>query len=146
MLHGQKLHLPIRVPVLIKRKRKRTLCPAALTSCPIPGRGGDSFECVDTKSDIESCKHFHNHQTIAEECQAEDACTIRTKHTSHPVSGIDRAAIPNIDEVACHRGTCQVRSRQRGFEAGQNGRNCETRLGSARKASTYGTSGFSAQI
>lgn len=51
---------PSGVPVPIKRKRKRTLCPAALTSC-IPGRGGDSFECVDTKSDIESCKHFHNH-------------------------------------------------------------------------------------
>ena len=65
--------------------------------------------------------------------------------TLAPGSGADCTAIPNVDEVACRSGSCQIRSCRRGFAIGQNGTVCETRRGSGAKAVADGFRGFSVQ-
>lgn len=53
-----------------------------------------------------------------------------------PKMGQDCTAIPNINEVACHRGACEIKSCQRGYQLAQNGTACE---GKARLASGSGS-------
>lgn len=35
----------------------KLLCPIGLSACQIIGRGTESWECVDTKQDLESCEN-----------------------------------------------------------------------------------------
>jgi len=60
------------------------LCPAGLTSCPIAGAGPGAFECLDPKSELESC----------------GGCTAMGQ-------GEDCTAIGHAKSVGCEDGVCK---------------------------------------
>ncbi|KAF9483665.1 hypothetical protein BDN70DRAFT_958174 [Pholiota conissans] len=73
-------------------------CPQGLTSCPVPGRGAHSMECVNTKTDLESC----------------GGCTLPSYH-GHIPEGIDCTAIHGVSDVSCLRGQCVVHRCMSGY-------------------------------
>lgn len=90
----------------------RALCPAALSVCPVVASTGaeagelqellkHGFECVDFRSDLESC----------------GGCGI-----------VDEAhncmAIPNASAVSCVVGRCEVNNCEVGYKVGADGASC----------------------
>lgn len=60
-------------------------------------------------------------------------------YDSHQPTGQDCTAIPNVNEVACHHGSCEIRSCQRGFQLANNGTTCEVK-GNSRVANSNSNS------
>jgi hypothetical protein len=83
-------------------KRERNfVCPAGLTSCVIdPSASSKKTECLDTLSSVDSCGG----------CTSEGA-------------GVDCTSIPNVSDVSCEGGQCQVYSCDKGYKV-ENGTTC----------------------
>ncbi|WVQ94775.1 hypothetical protein IAU59_001857 [Kwoniella sp. CBS 9459] len=83
---------------LIKEKSGRSaLCPKPLTACRIPGAFADSFECIDTLAELESCggcaQGFFNDNEAAS-----------------GALGVDCTSLPGVARggVTCSSGSCEV--------------------------------------
>lgn len=72
------------------RNAKRSLCPESLTACIIPGT--DSFECLDTSSELSSC----------------GGCTAGVFGDAEPSLGVDCTTLAGIapSAVSCEAGQC----------------------------------------
>lgn len=83
------------VPVTKKARRSMShMCPEGLSRCPLP-RGG--YECVDTRTDIESC----------------GGCPRLGEKVENP--GVDCTDLPGVSGVRCLEGRCQVDACDRGY-------------------------------
>ncbi|KAI0348169.1 hypothetical protein BDW22DRAFT_61052 [Trametopsis cervina] len=88
-------------------QEQRQLCPPGLTACGIYGfTSTDAWECINTKSDLESC----------------GGCAVGLGRT--PALGVDCTAIPGVMDVSCISGSCSVQRCQPGFEVTADGAYC----------------------
>ncbi|KAF8896855.1 hypothetical protein CPB84DRAFT_1201937 [Gymnopilus junonius] len=71
-------------------------CAKGLTTCPIPGRGGEYFECVNTQNDLESCGG----------CITPSLPSYGYYSTAK--EGADCSALPGVSDVSCVYGKCVV--------------------------------------
>ncbi|OCF34128.1 hypothetical protein I316_04077 [Kwoniella heveanensis BCC8398] len=83
---------------LVKERSERTaLCPKAMTACRVPGAFIDSFECINTAEELESCggcaQGFFNDNDAA-----------------NASIGVDCTSVPGVARggVSCTSGTCEV--------------------------------------
>ncbi|KAF9788434.1 hypothetical protein BJ322DRAFT_632612 [Thelephora terrestris] len=88
-----------------KSRRDEFTCAASKTMCGIPGRSG--VDCVDTSKDSESC----------------GGCTV-APGPGKSASGTNCKSIPNIKDVRCNSGTCEVISCKSGFKVSPTGDSC----------------------
>jgi hypothetical protein len=80
-----------------------------MVRCPIKGLSwGSGWECVDVKTDIESCGG----------CSSLDSTEV------YDSGAQDCTAIANTNEVACHVGRCKIISCRRGYLLSSNGTEC----------------------
>ncbi|OCF34129.1 hypothetical protein I317_01726 [Kwoniella heveanensis CBS 569] len=90
---------------LIKtRSEREALCPGSLHACNVPGAFNDSFECIDTTSELESCggcaQGFFNDRDAA-----------------NATLGVDCSSLPGVAKgaVTCTSGVCEAFACQRGY-------------------------------
>lgn len=83
-------------------------CAWGMQACSvigISGRRTSKFECLDTKTSIESC----------------GGCMFPLRNQP---AGEDCTLIPMVESVSCTRGRCAVSSCVRGFEVSESGDSC----------------------
>ncbi|KDR72988.1 hypothetical protein GALMADRAFT_125876, partial [Galerina marginata CBS 339.88] len=80
-------------------------CPKGLTACSIPGRGADSFECVNTLNDLESC----------------GGCMVPSFLSYSDHDGLDCTAIDGVSDVACVSGKCLIHKCMPGYSLNKTG-------------------------
>ncbi|KAJ7911588.1 hypothetical protein B0H13DRAFT_570305 [Mycena leptocephala] len=80
-------------------------CHKGFTACGVPGRGGNSWECIDTQTDLESCGG----------CPYSDFAM---------ETGKDCSAIRGVSDVSCIRGECVVHKCMAGYEIGGHHSEC----------------------
>ncbi|EPQ51225.1 hypothetical protein GLOTRDRAFT_22182, partial [Gloeophyllum trabeum ATCC 11539] len=91
------------------KKRTTPKCDADKRLCGVPGgSNGKGWECVDTKSDLESC----------------GGCMVPSPFSLNVTMGVDCSAIPNVSYVSCNVGKCQVKSCNDGFVPSPTGDSC----------------------
>ncbi|KAF9555940.1 hypothetical protein CPC08DRAFT_820776 [Agrocybe pediades] len=86
-------------------------CPAGLEACPIMGRSSLSWECVNTKEDLESC----------------GGCIITSSNNYNSRSkkeGVDCTAIQGVSDVSCITGQCVVDRCMPGYSVNASGDSC----------------------
>lgn len=92
-------------------------CPKGMTACPIIGRP-NSWECVDTESDLESCKCFFLSNLVPplfKSVEIGGGCMVSSILT--PLAdGVDCTAIQGISDASCFRGQCVVHQCVPGYE------------------------------
>ncbi|EKM61501.1 uncharacterized protein PHACADRAFT_248159 [Phanerochaete carnosa HHB-10118-sp] len=77
---------------------RRAVCGAELTACGVYGFGNfNAWECVDTKSDLESC----------------GGCMV--PFGRNLARGVDCTGIPGVMDVTCVSGSCVIRRCQPGY-------------------------------
>jgi len=104
------------------RRRDQSTCPAGKTMCGVPN-GGKGHDCVDTKTDRESC----------------GGCTVPSPFGNNGASGKNCKTIPNVDKVLCDNGTCKVLSCKNGFKVSRSNDSCiQPRLNRVRNARGVG--------
>ncbi|WWC58727.1 uncharacterized protein I303_101271 [Kwoniella dejecticola CBS 10117] len=104
---------PSGLPVQIQSKRSEN-CPVGLSKCSVGALGSGLWECIDTKSDIESC----------------GGCMYPTPSELNPLAlsqGVDCTSLAGTNGVSCVQGQCQIQSCAKGFELkiNNNGTSCE---------------------
>ncbi|WVW79141.1 hypothetical protein I302_101107 [Kwoniella bestiolae CBS 10118] len=87
--------------VRARNGKKRALCPAGLTACKVSQYESDSFECIDTTSELESC----------------GGCAHGEFNNPAGPLGVDCSALPGLARggVTCNAGQCQAFACQRGW-------------------------------
>ncbi|KAJ7675475.1 hypothetical protein B0H17DRAFT_1161575 [Mycena rosella] len=80
-------------------------CHKGLTACGVPGR--NSWECIDTQNDLESCGG----------CPYSDLSTFEAV-------GNDCTAIHGVSDVSCIRGQCVVHKCMSGYDIGARRSEC----------------------
>ncbi|KAF9652487.1 hypothetical protein BDM02DRAFT_3075260, partial [Thelephora ganbajun] len=90
-----------------KDRRDQPTCPAGKTMCGVPN-GGEGHDCVDTKIDVESC----------------GGCTVASPFGNNVADGKNCKAIPNVEGVSCHQGTCKILSCKNGFKVSRSHDSC----------------------
>ncbi|WVF70466.1 hypothetical protein IAT40_005256 [Kwoniella sp. CBS 6097] len=108
---------PSGLPVAITSKRAES-CPVGFSKCAVGALGANMWECVDTKSDIESC----------------GGCMYPTPSLTNPMAlsvGTDCTSIPNVSGVSCNSGACLIDSCAKGYRLNGNGTSCD-RVGNER--------------
>ncbi|WWD17886.1 hypothetical protein CI109_102330 [Kwoniella shandongensis] len=111
---------PSGLPVQNRAKRSEmTTCPGGMSKCSVGGWGvvEEKWECIDTQKDLESC----------------GGCIHPTIGSSSP-QGQDCTALPNVNQVGCIAGTCQIQSCVRGFALASNGTICERKIGFGKRS------------
>ncbi|KZT62223.1 hypothetical protein CALCODRAFT_505778 [Calocera cornea HHB12733] len=90
-----------------KRAARRDIgrCSAGFTKCGAPS-GVNAYECVDTRSSLESC----------------GGCVI--PFPGMRPTGQDCTALPGVSDVACIQGTCRVSRCAEGFTLNEDGTTC----------------------
>jgi len=83
------------------KSRAVTPCPAGLDACPIPGLTGSDYECVNTKTDLDSC----------------GGCASTGQ-------GQDCGAIEGAWNFGCEEGTCLIYTCAAGYERAYDGKSC----------------------
>ncbi|KAJ7369030.1 hypothetical protein DFH08DRAFT_38045 [Mycena albidolilacea] len=79
--------------------------PEGLTSCPVPGRSFGGWDCIDTRSDLESC----------------GGCMYSV---SSETAGQDCTALLGVADVSCIKGQCAVRKCMLGYKLYEDRRHC----------------------
>lgn len=82
-------------------------CFGGLTACGIPGRGHNTWECIDTQTELESC----------------GGCPYPELSSSWK-RGADCTVIPGIADVSCIRGQCVVHKCMPGYDIDANNSEC----------------------
>ncbi|PPQ68127.1 hypothetical protein CVT24_002953 [Panaeolus cyanescens] len=115
----------------VKRELSGTArrCPYGLTACGIPGRGLQSWECVDTRSDLESCKinvlPLSSTQLISiGSSSIGGGCMLSLDPLYPEGNGVDCSAIRGVSDVSCVRSRCVVHRCMPGFKPTPYGDNC----------------------
>ncbi|WVW79138.1 hypothetical protein I302_101104 [Kwoniella bestiolae CBS 10118] len=88
------------------RNRKRALCPGTLTACVVPGVS-DSFECIDTKQELESC----------------GGCMSGEFNEHNSTMGIDCTSLPGVPRgaVTCSNSKCTAFACKKGWTLASDG-------------------------
>ncbi|WWD06546.1 hypothetical protein V865_004638 [Kwoniella europaea PYCC6329] len=81
--------------------KKRALCPNGLTACKVSQYQSDSFECIDTTSELESC----------------GGCLHGEYNNANAPLGEDCSALPGLARggVTCNAGQCQAFACKKGW-------------------------------
>ncbi|KAK7039422.1 insulin-like growth factor binding protein, partial [Favolaschia claudopus] len=82
-------------------------CPRGLTPCAVPGRSFRSWECVDTRNDLESC----------------GGCSFSGLNKAE-TTGQDCTALPGVADVSCLHGRCTVMKCMPGYDIHHNRTQC----------------------
>ncbi|KAK7028331.1 hypothetical protein R3P38DRAFT_2935449 [Favolaschia claudopus] len=77
-------------------------CRDGFTACRIPGGSAKSYECIDTRTELESC----------------GGCLYGTLIKGHSLLGEDCTTIPGVSDVSCIKGQCVVRKCMPGYILG----------------------------
>ncbi|KAJ6491581.1 hypothetical protein DFH09DRAFT_369792 [Mycena vulgaris] len=88
--------------------RSSQRCHMGLTACGVPGRGANSWECIDTQSDLESC----------------GGCSYSDLFSGSEATGKDCTAIRGVSDVSCISGQCVVHKCMPGYEIGGHHSEC----------------------
>jgi len=83
-------------------------CSSGMEACPIIGRSSQSWECVDTQYDLESC----------------GGCIVASHPAYNKKEGIDCTAIHGVSDVSCVSGKCLVERCMPGYSIGIDGDSC----------------------
>jgi hypothetical protein len=100
-------------------KRGQPTCPTGKSICGVPD-DGTSVDCVDANNDAESCKRFRfrylHYDTEGRALGG--GCTIAPPLAfgNNVANGKNCKALPNVENVICRQGTCEVLSCKAGFE------------------------------
>ncbi|TFK38453.1 hypothetical protein BDQ12DRAFT_605982 [Crucibulum laeve] len=86
----------------------KKFCPWGHTACGIYGRSVQSWECVDTQNDLESC----------------GGCMVSLHPNLPDPDGEDCTAIPGVADVSCVRGRCAVHRCMPGYDMNASGTSC----------------------
>ncbi|KAH8103394.1 hypothetical protein BXZ70DRAFT_727352 [Cristinia sonorae] len=109
-----------------KRQFEEPTCEAGKEVCGVPG--GTGWECVDTRTDKESCSSFRYHSahfSLLIKLPTGGACTTPFPPDSfHTAIGQDCTSIDNVDVVDCRSSTCYVSSCKPGFEPSPSHDSC----------------------
>ena len=110
---------------LSKRKRDYPTCSAGKTICGVPN-GGKGYDCVDIKSDVESCKCFCSR---CAHCDTKDmvsggGCTVASPFGNNVADGKNCKSIPHVEKVLCDNGSCKVQSCKRGYKVSRSEDSC----------------------
>ncbi|KAK8865926.1 hypothetical protein IAR55_001075 [Kwoniella newhampshirensis] len=108
---------PSGVPVQKMAKKSSMVdCPSGMSKCAVgvSGEKEGRWECVDTRSDIESCGGCMDPS--------------RSFDLSAVGQGHDCTALPDVDQVACLSGSCKIQSCIRGYALARNGTICEKKV------------------
>ncbi|WWD04653.1 hypothetical protein V865_002724 [Kwoniella europaea PYCC6329] len=83
-----------------EQTRLNRFCPAGLEACVIPGLD-DSFECIDTSSELESC----------------GGCLYGSTGNSNASTGIDCSTLPgaSFGGTTCSAGRCEISACKEGY-------------------------------
>lgn len=123
-------------PVVPRRRSEIPFgrCSFGQELCPVATSAG--YECVSTISDMESCTSTLVPASISLSLQVGGGCVHAFRGAGK--QGQDCTAIPNVDEVMCNRGQCQIKSCEAGYRTANNATICvsESRLEAALKQST----------
>ncbi|KAJ7280205.1 hypothetical protein C8J57DRAFT_120913 [Mycena rebaudengoi] len=84
----------------IPKRDLKGQCPKGLTACGISGRGTNSWECVDTQTDLESC----------------GGCPHSTHSGAYVPVGEDCSALRGVSDVSCIKGQCVVHKCMPGYD------------------------------
>ncbi|KAH9845996.1 hypothetical protein C2E23DRAFT_872605 [Lenzites betulinus] len=94
---------------------RRRECAPGQKSCPVYGGGGADnvrgYECVDVRSDLESCGG----------CVGPEDSLLGERA---PDGGRDCSAIPNVDSVRCRSGACVIGRCAQGYSLSPDGSRC----------------------
>ena len=112
---------------LSRRKRDQSTCPAGKTMCGVPN-GGKGYDCVDIKTDSESCKCFRSGRACIL-CGTEDmslggGCTVASPFGNNVADGKNCKSIPHVDKVQCDNGSCLVLSCKDGYNVSRSYDSC----------------------
>ncbi|KAK7039412.1 insulin-like growth factor binding protein [Favolaschia claudopus] len=88
---------------VVPRGSRRSECPVGQTACPIPGRSFRSWECIDTRNDLESC----------------GGCAFSSLNQAE-ATGQDCTALPGVADVSCLNSRCAVAKCMPGYEVHGN--------------------------
>ncbi|KAH6873765.1 hypothetical protein BKA70DRAFT_516216 [Coprinopsis sp. MPI-PUGE-AT-0042] len=83
-------------------------CPVGFSACGVYGRSTDSWECLNTQKDLESC----------------GGCIVPLKGDLNPQEGRDCTAIEGVSDVACVHGACEVKKCMDGYETNETRDSC----------------------
>ncbi|WWC86265.1 uncharacterized protein L201_001138 [Kwoniella dendrophila CBS 6074] len=103
---------PSGLPIMIQSKRSPENCPIGLEKCSIGSSLTSSplqFECVNTKSDIESC----------------GGCMYSSSLNESKKQGTDCTSLAGTNGVSCLNGSCKIQTCIKGFKLSNNGTSCE---------------------
>jgi len=96
-----------------KRKRAPS-CSSGRTLCGVPGGSkGKGYDCVDTKSDLESC----------------GGCVVKNSFGIETPAGKDCSAIAHVDRVKCKSSSCHVSSCKEGYTPSKTHDSCVVKHG-----------------
>ncbi|EAU91114.1 hypothetical protein CC1G_03282 [Coprinopsis cinerea okayama7 len=102
--------LPIPSGIPKRHWTPRSNCKAGERACPVyRGSKVVSFNCVDIRSDLESCG---------------GCVTYSNDGSPSPDGGRDCSAIPFVNDVRCSNGSCQIGSCARGYVISLDGGSC----------------------
>jgi len=88
--------------------RSSDKCRKGLTACSVPGRGQNSWECIDIHTDLESC----------------GGCAYSELSSTSESLGMDCTAIRGVSDVSCIQGECVVHKCMPGYELGGHHSEC----------------------
>ncbi|EMD39476.1 hypothetical protein CERSUDRAFT_45486, partial [Gelatoporia subvermispora B] len=114
--------------------RKRAQCEPGLTACGVYNwKSSEGWECVDTRSDLESC----------------GGCAIPLHYASP--RGVDCTALPGVADVSCRTGSCLVHRCLPGYQISHDGTFCVrisqiTHMHNEEDAAAYGLEHFPLKV
>ncbi|WVR09586.1 hypothetical protein IAU60_006656 [Kwoniella sp. DSM 27419] len=82
-----------------REQKKFQPCPQGWTACVVPGFSVDTYECIDTSSDLESC----------------GGCLAGTYHVRDAPVGEDCSRGAAIGHSTCVNGQCEISKCKKGF-------------------------------
>ncbi|KAF9078552.1 hypothetical protein BDP27DRAFT_1309749 [Rhodocollybia butyracea] len=86
-------------------------CKPGWTACGIVGGRARDWECIDTRSELESC----------------GGCPVyfSPSHSGHQDLGVDCTSLPGVSDVSCSNSVCSVEKCLPGFKVSSSGQQCE---------------------
>ncbi|KAJ4468850.1 hypothetical protein J3R30DRAFT_3554805 [Lentinula aciculospora] len=91
-------------------QQTQRVCRSGWVACGIAGGGVRQWECVDVRSDLESCGGCPSDVVSSD---------------GNPGHGVDCTTIPGVSDVSCNSGHCAVDKCMPGYTISRNRRHCD---------------------